>query len=929
MRTSLDGFRLFCAKCNDSGAESKASPASSRSREQGQRKEEQDVASLIPPSLLQLFRNFDDLVDLRAWPNPQPLRLRAVTMQNVPVDDLPVVEIWSGAKGQIYNSHRNDCGKCDSKMGLLGASAQWGRDNEEGFYFIDEDIQGEFTLTCRFGGPYADDAHDVTRILFRVSNHCAFFTWGPNELRKGRVDIMRRYVDSFEDDFALVLLFEPIGGLGPSTTTTESYLPPIIGGITAIEQGFRLITAHHSLQIEGGGDDDDLTSGAARRLANNNDALIRQVLASPQMVGIQNAITAHKSFTQNEKTRFDPIIPTSRTPDAANLQGNSTGFVGQSNGLGSNVVDSRGALLSAIVSRGKDDEISSEKTPVDPRAALLSAIKSNGASGTTKSEEKVPVDARAALLGAIKTWKPDHTTENGGADPRASILAAIRTRQRPEDADEKSEKEEMDRSPPPVGPLSMLTDDHGETAMVKNASMPSPLDPRAAMLSAIKARQEPDDKMPDEEEAKPAAPPMDPRAAMLSAIKARQDPDDKMPDEEEAKPAAPPMDPRAAMLSAIKARQEPDDKMPDEEEAKPAAPPMDPRAAMLSAIKARQEPDDKMPDEEEMKPPASPMDPRAAMLAAIKAKQKPSEDGKSKSAEDATISAPTTSAVTPGDRILVAMKSRGTDDKSSQLLDLLDTVAFGCDDTLGAESNDGNAESECRFHPTTADYVPYDQPFMPSPGDVLNAFGSCLPSPSINQTDEISPAKSDMPHELYSRPLLPLHPSKESYNLRPMERLLAQFESREDIASCIELLDKMPRSGIQIDDLMHLLAQSRRWSRDELNRIRQTMATRQSVIADASLTREGAAANAAAALAGQFQIASGEFAAGASADPSKGARAAADAVSQRLENSASVSQIAKDINQGGDGEENKAGSTDGSDNDAGGPKLKDDPLYSK
>jgi hypothetical protein len=212
---------------------------------------------------------------------------------------------------------------------------------------------------------------------------------------------------------------------------------------------------------------------------------------------------------------------------------------------------------------------------------------------------------------------------------------------------------------------------------------------------------------------------------------------------------------------------------------------------------------------------------------------------------------------------------------------------------------------------------------------VLNAFGSCLPSPSINQTDEISPAKSDMPHELYSRPLLPLHPSKESYNLRPMERLLAQFESREDIASCIELLDKMPRSGIQIDDLMHLLAQSRRWSRDELNRIRQTMATRQSVIADASLTREGAAANAAAALAGQFQIASGEFAAGASAGPSKGARAAADAVSQRLENSASVSQIAKDINQGGDGEENKAGSTDGSDNDAGGPKLKDDPLYSK
>jgi len=905
VRTSLDGFRLFCAKCNDSEAESKASPA--LSREQGQRREEQDVASLIPPSLLQLFRNFDDLVDLRAWPNPQPLRLRAVTMQNVPVDDLPVVEIWSGAKGQIYNSHRNDCSKCDSKMGLLGASAQWGRDNEEGFYFVDKDIQGEFTLTCRFGGPYADDTHDITRILFRVSNHCAFFTWGSNELRKGRVDIMRRYVDSFEDDFALVLLFEPIGGLGPSTTTTESYLPPIMGGITAIEQGLRLITAHHSLQIEGGGDNDDLTSGVARRLANNDDTLIQEVSASPQMVGIQNAITAHKSLTQNEQIRFNPIIPTSETPDAENLQGNSTSFVGQSNDLGSNVVDPQGALLSAIVTRGKDDEISAEETPVDPRAALLSAIKSksNGASGTTKSEEKAPSDARADLLGAIKTRKTDHTTENGGADPRVSMLAVIRTRQRPEDADEKSEKEEMDPSPPPVG---------------KDASVPSPLDPRAAMLSAISARKQPDD---DDEGGTTTEAPV---AAMPSP--------------------APALDPRAAMLSAISARKQPDD---DDEggtttEAPPAAakpspalaPALDPRAAMLSAISARKQPDDddeggtitEAPAAAKPSPspaPAPTLDPRAAMLSAIKAKQKVSEDNKSKSAEDATISASTTSAVTPGDRILVAMKSRGTDDKSSQLLDLLDTVAFGCDDTLEPESNGGNAESECRFHPTTVDYVPYDQPFIPSPGDVLNAFGSCPPSSSSNQTDQISSVKSDMPDELYSRPLLPLHPSKESYNLRPMERFLAQFESREDIASCIELLDKMPRSGIQIDDLMHLLAQSRRWSHDELNRIRQTMAMRQSVIADASLTREGAAANAAAALAGQFQIASGQFAAGASAGPSKGARAAADAVSQRLENSASVSQIAKDIN----GEENKAGSTDGSDNDTGDPKLKDDPLYSK
>jgi len=310
------------------------------------------------------------------------------------------------------------------------------------------------------------------------------------------------------------------------------------------------------------------------------------------------------------------------------------------------------------------------------------------------------------------------------------------------------------------------------------------------------------------------------------------------------------------------------------------------------------------------------------MLAAIKAKQKSSEDNTSKSAEDAKKMTSTTSALTPSDQILKAMKSRGTDGKSSQLLDLLDTIAFGCDDTLELESNSYTsvADSESRFHPSTVDYVPYDQPFMPSSGDVLSAFGSSLPLSSNNHADQGSPVKTDMPHGLYSRPLLPLHPSKESNNLQPMQQFLAQFESREDIASCIELLDKMPRSGIQIDDLMHLLAQSRRWSTDELNRIQQTMAMRQSVIADASLTLEGAAANAAAALAGQFHIASGASAADASAGPSKGAQAAADAVSQRLENSASVSQIAKDINHGG------APIDDG---DEGGPKLKDDPLYSK
>ena len=752
-------------------------------------------------------------------------------MQGVPVDDLPVVEIWTGAKGQIYTSHGHVCGEFQSKPGLLGAPAQWGCDNEEGFYLIDKDIQGEFTLTCRFGGGYADDTHDPARILFRVTNHCAFFTWGPNELRRGKVDIMRRYADSFEDDFSLVLLFEPVGGLGlnsdsgcKTTAAKQSYLPPIKGDIAAIEQGLRLIAEYHSLQTEGvtrsEDDGDELASNVARRLTNNDDVSFRQALESPQMVGVQKAIRAYKSrLTQDEKVRFNPIMPTSEASNAIKTEG----------------------------TENKNERCEEEKGSVDPRAALLSAIKSNGSTRTksledratetnVRSPEKGSGDPRAALLGAIKARKSAHIAENGEADSCASVLSSIKTRERPEDGDEKSEKEEIEPSSQPI-------------------------DPRAAMLSAIKAKKS-------------------------------QDSDKDVMVENVSKDSTQ-LDPRAAILSAIKARQKPaKDETTEKEETKPSVPPLDPRAAMLSAIKARQT----------------------------------SADSKNNTG-DARSSDAAIPAFNSNDRLITAIKTRGTDDKSSQLLDLLDGIAFGCDSTMELESSSHTGdETEGRFHSSTADYAPYDQSFTPSPGDVVKAFGS-YPS-SSKETDEIPTEASrvSMSRELYPRPHLPLHPSLGSKKLRPMQQFLAQFESREDIASCIELLDKMPRSGIQIDDLMHLLAQSRRWSKDELNRIQQSMAIRQGAIADASLSREGAAANAAAALAGQFQIASDSSGAGGSTGPSKGAQAAADAVSQRLENNASVSQIAKDINQGGDAEDNKAGDDDGDD---GMPKLKDDPIYSK
>ena len=205
-------------------------------------------------------------------------------------------------------------------------------------------------------------------------------------------------------------------------------------------------------------------------------------------------------------------------------------------------------------SKSPDNEPVDSAKPTDPRAAMLSAIKSRQRPSDENEDKPVeaaaPLDPRAAMLSAIKSRQPSNDDEPVEAaapsDPRAAMLSAIKSRQPPKDDDEPAEAA-------------------------------APLDPRAAMLSAIKSRQPSSDNGSVE-----AAAPSDPRAAMLSAIKSRQPPKDE--NEDKPAEAAAPLDPRAAMLSAIKSRQPPK----DDDEPVEAAAPSDPRAAMLSAIKSRQ-----------------------------------------------------------------------------------------------------------------------------------------------------------------------------------------------------------------------------------------------------------------------------------------------------------------------------------------------------
>ena len=109
------------------------------------------------------------------------------------MEDLPVLEIWDGAKGRIYSSHEEGIGETSggkdadascTSYGRIGPPAQWAEDR--GFYLVDKALSDEFTILCRFGGKYSGDAIDQTKVLFRYANHAGFLSWGPLKLMKSR-----------------------------------------------------------------------------------------------------------------------------------------------------------------------------------------------------------------------------------------------------------------------------------------------------------------------------------------------------------------------------------------------------------------------------------------------------------------------------------------------------------------------------------------------------------------------------------------------------------------------------------------------------------------------------------------------------------------------------------------------------------------------
>ena len=1022
VQSSLDGFRLFCRQCNmgsgdtiprrqqpleriltpNRAASAAAVGGGASSRHANRSK--QDVASLIPPSLLQLFHNFDDLIELRAWPNPQSLRLRAITLTGVPVDDLPVVEIWDGATGRVYSSHdsntatNDDDGVADdsSKTRLFGEPAQW--TDEEGFYLIDKPLRSEFTILCRFGGTVADDAYDPTKILFRYINHTAFLTWGAYQLSRDRVDIMRRYLGSFEDDFLVVLLFEP----SKLARRSAVRLPPVLSGLAALRRGFILINDHHSVQsplkilrvLEKG--PPAWASGLATKLANRDSNRRDDILASPQFVGLLSAITVDEISRAN---LHRPTPPPTKSLQPSIIDGKDTktkmktesekdtcedaNIDETESSKSSKGNDPSAALLSATQSKGslecKGEEAPQPLKP-DPRSALLGAIRDRGINPDKDKSYKgdTPPDPRAALIKGSDSEDTKRSESSSAAgvpakDPHSAVLGTVRARG------------PMSENPKDKAGATQLPADprEAETAKEDTASGNKSANPLSALFGAIRARGGSNDKEKNEHAIES---PTDPRGAVLASIRAHgaQVEGSNRSVQQEG-------DARSALLDAIQSRGQNTDNNKDGVDGSEPAVDL---GAIRAAGTISEEEKEAGGDNDDTK------DNRNSLLDVITTKGSPHEDkndakpdNQSGGGSGQTGAAMTTAYGAAGGSI------PKLDATSSLFLTLLDSMEFAGSDRISIPIDESSTHDDALaaygHQLLCSDACLVEPLFAPRPGDVVDAFG-----PPIDLKNDASETRTnDADDDARTRPRLPLHEWKERHRQQsalhsaeiddggnPLSSLrdvvtsgfvesgllpftlastprrtsasvsaaadslqylwdpvASHFQDRDDIGACMALLSKMPRSGLRVEDLLHLLVESQMWSDSELLRMRQAtsqymMLPNQAVVADASLTREGAAANVAAAISNNIQLKTGPMGGPNSATASKGALAAAGAISQRND---SVTDLAKGIEAGPELKRNgsSTGAADAAaaiaasqvkkqdEND--GLALKDDPEWSK
>jgi hypothetical protein len=83
-----------------------------------------------------------------------------MALSGLPVDEVPCVEVWD-MSGLVFNSH--------SGLAHSASRCTWSAEYGDGFFKIHEDIVGDFSVMCRFGGSHAL-TRDKTTLIFKYQN---------------------------------------------------------------------------------------------------------------------------------------------------------------------------------------------------------------------------------------------------------------------------------------------------------------------------------------------------------------------------------------------------------------------------------------------------------------------------------------------------------------------------------------------------------------------------------------------------------------------------------------------------------------------------------------------------------------------------------------------------------------------------------------
>eukprot|EP01038_Epipyxis_sp_PR26KG_P012149 gene12149-16266_t len=204
-----------------------------------------DSNQTLAPSYRILFENIDKAVNNGGYLNTYPMHLKTLTLSGLPVEELPCIEVWD-LSGLIFSSHigLNPTSMCD-----------WHSEDGDGFFRISNNILGDFSIICRFGGHLAT-TKDKSTTIFKYQNSTAFLPNEVVELKYYNVDINPQYTDSIDaDTFTVHIMFgNPDLSQYSEHGSNHPSIPQLpifhLAGIDSFEAGLDEISKHHPVMPE-------------------------------------------------------------------------------------------------------------------------------------------------------------------------------------------------------------------------------------------------------------------------------------------------------------------------------------------------------------------------------------------------------------------------------------------------------------------------------------------------------------------------------------------------------------------------------------------------------------------------------------------------------------------------------------------------------